>query len=159
MCSSNLEQCRDFNTGVMDSVLGVPVTERAKKICSNWRRDIYFCNKFRKRELQWSNLECTREVSIADAVLRSRLCLMRRRSQIWQLHALDKAEIQGLEKLVRPTRPGWNLGIIGYSRKRDFRWCHPRKFLKNRTCDLAYTGRFSLLFNSIPSGLINFPCE
>ena len=25
----NLRHCRDFSTGVMDSVLGVPVTERA----------------------------------------------------------------------------------------------------------------------------------
>ena len=26
---------------------GVPITARAKEFCSNWRRDICFCGKFR----------------------------------------------------------------------------------------------------------------
>ena len=40
-------QCRDLNTGVICSVLGVLVTARAKEFCNSWRGDIYFCCKFR----------------------------------------------------------------------------------------------------------------
>ena len=31
-----------LSTGVICSVLGVPVTARAREFCSNWRRDICF---------------------------------------------------------------------------------------------------------------------
>ena len=40
MRSSILSQCRDLSTGVICSVLGVPVTAPAREFCSSWRRDI-----------------------------------------------------------------------------------------------------------------------
>ena len=45
------EQFRDLSTGVICSVLGVPVTARAREFCSSWKRDISFCGKFRYSEL------------------------------------------------------------------------------------------------------------
>ena len=41
-----LSQSRDLRIGVMYSVLGFPVIERAREFCNNWKRDICFCSKF-----------------------------------------------------------------------------------------------------------------
>ena len=62
----------------MSQTWGV-LTARAREFRSSWRRDICFCDKIRQSELQWSSLQYTREVAIADAVLRSRVWLMRRK--------------------------------------------------------------------------------
>ena len=41
-------QCmHTLSTGVMCSVLGVPVTTRASEFCNNWRREILFLGKLR----------------------------------------------------------------------------------------------------------------
>ena len=40
MRSSILSQYRDLSTGVICSVLRIPVTARAREFCSNWSRDI-----------------------------------------------------------------------------------------------------------------------
>ena len=41
------EPVQSFEYRVICSVLGVPVTARAKEFCSSWSRDICFCGKFR----------------------------------------------------------------------------------------------------------------